>query len=80
MKTYDQLLKEVVETDEKLRMLALHYIVESIEAFGDRKTLRTLQACFIAGYKLRVLEEEANKTKLFLEADEALQRAKKEQN
>ena len=55
--TFKELMEYISSHDKKLRILALRYIVTNIKPHGDRKTLRTLQACFIAGYVARQNEE-----------------------
>jgi hypothetical protein len=57
MKTYEKLVEDVYAQDKELRLMALNYIVQNIEPHGDRKTLRTLQACFLAGYEAAQLVE-----------------------
>jgi hypothetical protein len=51
MKTPEELVEDIFAQDKELRLMALTYIVQNIEPHGDRKTLRTLQACFLAGYQ-----------------------------
>jgi hypothetical protein len=49
--TPEQVSEYVFSAEKELRLLSLDYIVSNIEPYGNIRTLRALQACFIAGYK-----------------------------
>ena len=66
MKTAKEISNYVFSAEKKLRLLSLNYIVKNLEPFGNNQTLRTLQACFIAGYK--AAQEEADSCDHILDA------------